>query len=250
MHQYQKKEATFLGVSRAVYTLGTGPHVVILPEIPGLHPATFELGTHLVQAGFSVHLLSLFGKDGAPFRYRDSARALARACISKEFAVFARHRSSPITQWVRAYCRSLHSHTQKGIGLIGMCLTGNFALAMLAEPWMLAPVLSQPSLPFPPARGLHVDSHILDTAQKRPELSILGLRFTHDFMCPALRFSQLRQRFKSRFQSIEIDSSLGNPHRIPPYAHSVLSKDFIDREGHPTREALDKTISFLHEQLS
>ena len=164
MNQYHKRDATFLGTTRTVYTKGTGPHVVILPEVPGLHPATFSLGNQITASGFTVHLLSLFGKDGAPFRYRDTVRILLRACISKEFSVFAQNRSSPICDWIRAYCHNIHSHTQKGIGLIGMCLTGNFALTMLAEPWMLAPVLSQPSLPFQPPKGLHVHPKTLEIA--------------------------------------------------------------------------------------
>jgi dienelactone hydrolase len=246
---HNKHFATHLGTKFAVYTKGSGPQVVVLPEAPGLHKEVFSLSDRLVEAGFSVHLLSLFGEDGTKFRYRDVPRCLLRACIRKEFSVFAQHRSSPLTDWVRAYCRTLHQHNQKGIGLIGMCLTGNFALSLLAEPWMLAPVLCQPSLPFLSKKGLHVEPEILNKAKKNKDLKVLGMRFTNDFMCPKERFQQLRKELPSQISTIEIDSSWGNANKIRPIAHSVLTKDFVDHNGHPTQKALKQTILFLHTQL-
>ena len=114
---------------------------------------------------------------------------------------------------------------------------------------MLAPVLSQPSLPIGRSSSLHVEPKILEEAKKREDVQILGLRFTHDIMCPKQRFERLQSEFPTGFQSIEIDSSRQNPHKIPFYAHSVLTKDFVDKEGHPTHDALQKTIDFLHKRL-
>ncbi len=242
--------STHNGICRRVYTKGAGPSVVILPEIPGLHTATFTLGRTIADSGFRVHLLSLFGKDNQPFRYRDSIKELTRACIRKEFAIFARHASSPIVDWVRSFCRSITAHEpSRGIGLIGMCLTGNFALGLLAEPWMIAPVLSQPSLPFGYPSDLHVSPALLKRAQKNESLRLLGLRFSNDILCPRGRFNRLKTEFQEKFHGIEIDSSLGNPHQIPPYAHSVLTKDLVDVDGHPTQKALHQTLSFLQAQL-
>ena len=246
IEDFAQKTCTHFGKTRTVYQKGSGRHVVILPEVPGLHQKVFELGDKLVEHGFTVHLLSLFGKDGQPFRYRDAPSCLMSACIRKEFAVFAQHRSSPIADWVRAYCASLNKHTKQGIGLIGMCLTGNFALSMLAEPWMLAPVLCQPSLPIYPKSALHVDPKIIKNSSQK----VLAMRFSHDLMCPKQRFTALSSKLGDRVQLIEIDSSLGNPHNILPIAHSVLTKDFVDKEGHPTKEALRKTVSFLNKHIS
>ena len=245
IEDYTQKSCTHLGSTHIVYQKGNGPQVIILPEAPGLHKEVFALGDRLVLQGFSVHLLSLFGEDGVSFRYRDSLSCLAKACIRKEFALFAKHRSSPISDWVRAYCTNIYQHTQEGIGLIGMCLTGNFALTMLAEPWMCAPVLCQPSLPIYPKDGLHVDPSILEQSSQ----DILGIRFTGDRLCPKQRFTALEKALPSRLQLIEIDSTFGNSHRISPIAHSVLTKDFVDQEGHPTHDALQKTIKFLQKHL-
>ena len=240
---------THNGITRTVYRKGTGPIVVILPEIPGLHTSTFELASKIADHEFSVYLLSLFGEDNKSFRYRDAIKKIGHVCINREFAVLASHRSSPIMDWIRSFCSAIQSQSNSGIGLIGMCITGNFALGLLAEPWMLAPVLSQPSLPMGRPSGLHVDPITLEKAREKADLEILGLRFSNDMMCPKQRFERLHSEFSDRFHSIEIDSSIGNPHHIPPYAHSVLTKDLVDKEGHPTHEALQKTIAFLQMRL-
>ena len=133
-----------------------------------------------------------------------------------------------------------------------MCLTGNFALAMMVDEAVMAPVLSQPSLPFPvgAARraGLHVSDEDLATIKRR-DVPVLGLRFTHDVVCPAERFARLRRELGDRFEAIEIDSSPGNAHGIGRTAHSVVTKDLVDEEGHPTRAALDRVLGFFHERL-
>ena len=241
--------ATYLEKSKTIYQQGTGPDVVILPESPGLHQAVFELGRRIAQAGFRVHLISFFDYGGKPFQYRAALRCVLKSCIRREFAMFSAHRSSPLTDWVRAFCSDLHRETGNGIGLIGMCLTGNFALGLLAEPWMLAPVLAQPSLPIGQPKGLHVSPEILQKAKRNPDLQVLGLRFSGDIMCPKQRFGSLRKTFPTQFNAIEIDSSIGNPHGISPIAHSVLTKDFVDKAGHPTSLALEKTLRFLTERL-
>ena len=240
---------THHGISRTVYRKGTGPIVVILPEIPGLHTSTFELARKIAEQEFSVCLLSLFGEDNKPFRYRDAIQQISRVCINREFAILASRRSSPIIDWIRSFCRQMQTQSDSGTGLIGMCLTGNFALGLLAEPWMLAPILSQPSLPMGRPSGLHVHPDTLQKAKEKTDIEILGLRFSNDIMCPKQRFERLHSEFPDRFHSIEIDSSIGNPHQIPLYAHSVLTKDFVDKEGHPTHEALQKTIAFLQMRL-
>ena len=134
-----------------------------------------------------------------------------------------------------------------------MCFTGNFALGLCAEQWMQAPVLSQPSLPYPITKkhksGLHVSSEVLSEAKKNPDLEILGLRFSEDWMCPRERFQELQDHFGDRFKSLEIDSSPSNQHGIRSSAHSVLTLDFIDKKGHPTREALDRVVDFLDHRL-
>jgi dienelactone hydrolase len=136
-----------------------------------------------------------------------------------------------------------------------MCLTGNFALTLAMDEAVLAPVLSQPSLPFAitPGRcaGLHLSPEGVVSLKKRAAggLKVLGLRFTKDPACPAARFERLREAIGPAFEAVEIDSSRGNLHGIRRGAHSVVTLDLVDREGHPTRQALDRVLAFFKERL-
>ena len=78
---------------------------------------------------------------------------------------------------------------------------------------------------------------------------VLGLRFTGDPMCPPERFERLRTELGEGFEGIEIDSSPGNAAGNPSSAHSVVTKDLVDEEGHPTRAALDRVMTFFAERL-
>jgi dienelactone hydrolase len=247
---------THEGATRTVYTLGQGPGVVVMHEIPGITPQVEEFARRVAAAGFRVYLPDLFGVPGKPISVGYLLGQMARACISREFSVLARHEASPITDWLRALCR--HAHREcggPGVGAVGMCLTGNFALALMVEPAVMAPVLSQPSLPFGLTKAhraaLHLSETQLDTVRRRAAegCTVLGLRFTGDPMCPGDRFATLRRELGDRFEGIEIDSGPGNPHGIKRSAHSVLTTDLVDAEGHPTRAALDRVLGFFRERL-
>ena len=251
---FREEVFTFDGKARTVYRRGVGPGVVVMHEIPGLHPGVIAFAERLVDAGFSVALPLMFGVPGKPVSRGYILEQVAHVCMSREFRVLAARRSSPITDWIRAYCRSFHEELGgKGIGAIGMCLTGNFALALMVDEAVMAPVLSQPSLPFAIGKtlggGLHISDEDLAAAKSR-DVPVLGLRFTEDRACPVERFDRLRAEFGSRFEAIEIDSSRGNAFGISPDAHSVLTIDLVDQDGHPTKKALDRTIAFFRERLT
>ena len=235
-----------------VFRAGSGPGVLVIHEIPGITPQVAAFAQRVAQAGFSVMLPSLFGTPGKPFSNGYMAAQVVHACISKEFHVLARHHASPITEALRAMARALYQETGTAVGAVGMCLTGNFALTLMIDPFLMAPVLSQPSLPFGLSAShraaLHISPEHLDIAKARG-CPVLGLRFSHDMACPKARFDALRTALGERFEAIEIDSSPGNPHGIPRMAHSVLTKDLVDQDGHPTQAALQRVIGFLHERL-
>lgn len=244
------------GTTHPVHRRGHGPGVVIIHEIPGLHPAVAEFGRRVAEAGFTAVLPELFGTLGRPASTGYLARSMLRVCIAREFSVLARNESSPVTDWLRALCRQTHSECGgPGVGALGMCLTGNFALALMVDECVMAPVLSQPSLPLPISRShreaLHLTPAALDTVKQRVAggCPVLGMRFSEDPLCPAERFERLRHELGEGFEGIEIDSSKDNPHGIPHSAHSVLTIDLVDREGHPTRAALERTLAFLSERL-
>jgi dienelactone hydrolase len=138
-----------------------------------------------------------------------------------------------------------------------MCLTGGFALAMAVDETMLAPVLSQPSLPLPvgPGRSSGLGLSDADLAKVKDRvasenLCVLGLRFSKDMAVPDARWARYKQEFGDNFIAVEIDSSSGNPHGIGRSAHSVLTEHFVDQPGHPTKDALDRVLAFFRDKLA
>jgi len=142
-----------------------------------------------------------------------------------------------------------------GVGVVGMCFTGGFALAMMVDDVVLAPVLSQPSQPFPLSKKFKADVGIseADLARVKERTArgtcVLGLRFTNDFACQSERFETLRRELGDAFIAVEIDSASGNPYGHPKQAHSVLTEHLDDRPGTPTRAALDQVLNFFKERL-
>jgi dienelactone hydrolase len=251
-------ESTFThdGISHTVFRRGAGPGVVIMPEIPGITPPVASFAERVAGAGFTVFVASLFGTPGKPVSIPYALEQVARACVSREFSVLAANASSPVTVWLRALCRQVHAELGgKGVGAIGMCLTGNFALALMVDPVVMAPVLSQPSLPFPVSAdrraGLHLSESDLAVIRERVAggCPVLGMRFTEDRAVPPERFARLRRELGKGFEAIEIDSSPGNAYGIKRTAHSVVTNDLVDQEGHPTRQALDRVLAFFAERL-
>jgi dienelactone hydrolase len=248
---------TGAGITHDVYRKGEGPGVVLIPEIPGIHPNVLALGNHLVDNGFSVASPSLFGEPGRPVTIGYLVPTMARACVAREFMALATNAQRPVAQFLRALARDLNEKTPgRGVGVIGMCFTGGFALAAAVDDSVLAPVLSQPSVPLPlgPARrrdpGLsEQELQVVVDRAKNDGLCALGLRFTRDPVVRAERFATLRQRLGDAFEVIEIDSSPGNQYGFGRMAHSVLTDQVRERDGHPAYEARKRVVEFLRERL-
>jgi dienelactone hydrolase len=251
-------ESTFThdGISRPVFRAGDGPAVVVIHEVPGLHPEVIAFGRRVVDAGFTVYMPSLFGTPGKPFGWGYTLRSISRACVAREFVTMATDPTSPIISWLRRLAAGAHAESGgPGVGAVGMCFTGGFALGMMVDETMLAPVLSQPSLPFPIGNKRKASVGISDADFDRVKeratqgACVLGLRFTADPAVPPERFETLRRELGDAFIAVEIDSSRGNPHGIKKRAHSVLTLDLVDEPGHPTRAALEQVLAFLQERL-
>jgi dienelactone hydrolase len=252
----ERTEATHEGVTRSVFRGGTGPAVIVIHEIPGLHPGVVAFGRRVIAAGMTAYFPSLFGDPGREPSPGYITGQILRACVSREFATWATHKTSPIVSWLRALARDAHAACGgPGVGAIGMCLTGGFALAMMVDDTVVAPVLSQPSLPFPVSAAHRRDLGISDAdlvsvrARCAAGTQVMGMRFTADRASPGERFARLREELGDRFIGIEIDSSPGNPYGLPRTAHSVVTRDLVDEPGHPTRIALDRVVAFFREQL-
>jgi dienelactone hydrolase len=254
---FTESSFTHDGLTRAVYAGGVGPAVIVIHEVPGLHPGVVEFAHRVVDAGFSVRMPSLFGTPGKPVSAPYAVESLAKACVAREFSAFALDRTSPVIGWLRRLAAEAHAECGgPGVGAVGMCFTGGFALGMMVDETMLAPVLSQPSLPFPLTRSRRKAVGISDADLARVKeraangACLLGLRFTHDVAVPEARFDTLRRELGDAFVAVEIDSSKGNPHGIPRSAHSVLTDHLVDEPGHPTRDALDRVLAFFTERLT
>jgi dienelactone hydrolase len=202
----------------------------------------------------------LFGTPGKPESLGYVAAGMVRACLSRELHVFAANRSSPIADWLRALAQAAHRECGgPGVGAIGMCITGSFVLALAVDPWVEAPVMAQPALPWsapwPPAlrrrqEALHVDAAQIAALRGRTRqgLRVLAMRFAEDWTCPAARFSRLRAELGPAFEAIEIGRDEGSrPHR--GMRHGVLTTELVDGPGEPTRLALERVLAFLAERL-
>jgi dienelactone hydrolase len=255
---FTKTTFTHDGKTRDVYRTGSGPAVIVIAEMPGITPKVAEFGQKVADLGCTAVLPHLFGVPGKGQTAGHIASSILPACVSREFTCFATRKTSPVTVWLRALARQMHTECGgPGVGAVGMCFTGGFALAMMVDDVMLAPVLSQPSLPFPLTKSYRRDLGISDDDLARvkqrcvaePDLCLLGLRFTHDRFVPEERFQRLKEELGDQFVAVEIDSSPGNPHGHPRAAHSVLTEHLDDQPGTPTREALDQVLTLFKDKL-
>lgn len=254
---YTVEALRFDGAEKDVYSMGEGPAVVIMTEIPGITPEVAAFGRRVAEAGFTVFLPDLFGTPGKPFSNGYALTSIVKACVSREFVAFARGRSSPVNAWLRGLIAEAHGRCGgDGVGLVGMCFTGGFALALAVDPLVKVPVMSQPSVPFPLSKkhkrdlGMSADElRLVKDRVEAEDLCIIGLRFTGDPVVPAERFQRLREEFGDAFVGVEIDSSQPNEHGFPKDAHSVLTKEYRDEPGLPTKEANDLVIEHFLARL-
>lgn len=244
---------------RPVYVSGTGPAVIIMPEMPGISPDVARFARWVREAGFAVYLPSLFGVAGAYPTTEAGNDIMRRACVSKEFRVFAGGGTSPIVDWLRALARIAHAECGgPGVGTVGMCFTGNFALTMTLEPAVIAPVLGQPSLPLDDPARLEMsdsDSQTIKERFEREDLVALGYRFDNDKWCTGQRFAAYDALLGQRFHGRVLPGSAANT-EPPPFfrdsvqtPHSVVTAHLVDSDGHPTLQARDEIIAFLSSRL-
>jgi dienelactone hydrolase len=253
---FERDTFTADGATRVVYRLGAGPAVIVVSEIPGITPEVAAFARTVADAGLTAVMPHMFGEDGRPATAGYAMATIGRACVAREFTVMATGRTSPVISWLRALARGAHERCGgPGVGAVGMCFTGGFALGMMVDDVVVAPVLSQPSLPFPIGRRRKRDIGLSEADTRRvmeraaSGTCVLGLRFTGDTFSPPERFAHLRELLGDGFVGVEIDSSAGNPHGHKKAAHSVLTNDLDDRPGTPTRAALDQVLEFFTSRL-
>jgi dienelactone hydrolase len=260
LEDFDPRVLTLEGVTKVVHVAGTGPAVIVMTEMPGISPHVARFSRWVRDAGFTVYMPSLFGRDGAVPGIEEGAVTFQRACVSAEFRAFAANESSPVTVWLRSLASLAHGECGgPGVGAIGMCFTGNFALTMMLEPSMLAPVLSQPSLPLDDPGGLEIAPDELAAVRQRLErddLTVMAYRFAGDRFCKAQRFAAYSEALGDRFIPRVLPDSAANPD-TPPFfeehvatPHSVVTAHLIDEAGQPTIAARDEILSFFSRRLA
>ena len=197
-----------------VYTKGKGPVVLVIQELPGIGDETIRLADNLIAAGFRVVLPHLFGPIGRLSFVGNIARVF---CMRREFAVFAKNRTSPVVNWLRALGAEVTAKYEvEGIGVIGMCLTGNFAISMMADGSVLAGVAAQPSLPLFSNKSLHMSPE--DTFEIREGLdekgTMLAFRFQGDKLCAHTKFEALDAAFNGDKERIKLREIKGRKHSL------------------------------------
>ena len=246
------------GATHDCYEKGSGPGVVVVPEIPGITPEVLGFAEHLVGAGFTVVVPSPFGTPGRADTPGYTLRTIVRICVASEFRAFALGARRPIADYLRALAADLAGRTPgAGVGVVGMCFTGGFALAAAADDAVLAAVAAQPATPFPVSASRRRDPGMspaeLDRVAERAAadaVCAIGLRFSHDRTSPRARFDALADRLGDAFEVIELDSGPGNPAGIGKVAHSVLTRELREAPGHPTLAARERVVTFLQERLA
>ena len=238
---WAKGSFTAATLTRDTYRKGSGPVVIVVHEIPGITPAVERFANDVVDAGFTVVMPNLVGTAGQTVSGKYIASSMLKVCISKEFTNMALQKTSPIISWLRALARSLHTEVGgKGVGAVGMCFSGGFALGMMVDDIMIAPVLSQPSMPFTVGKTRGADLNLspddaLVVAQRAADgCQVLGLRFTQDKLV-GTRFDSLRDLLGDAFIAIELPSQ-------SPKDHSVLTEQRDE-------DSVQRVLEFFKEKL-
>jgi dienelactone hydrolase len=234
-------EFTGGGLARQIYRRGTGPGVIVIHEVPGITPSVTAFADDVADAGFTVVMPSLVGRPGRAVTARYSAAVMARVCVAREFTTWATGRTSPITLFLQDLARSLHAECGgPGVGAVGMCFSGGFALGMMLDGHVAAPVLSQPSLPLAIGRRRSADLNLspADLAEVKTRVSqgcpVMGLRFDRDRLT-GTRFASLRRELGDGFLALEYRSANASD-------HSVLTEQRVEA-------AVAEVIAFLRRRL-
>lgn len=238
---WQRGEFTAAGFTHTTYRKGTGPGVVVVHEIPGITPGVLRFAEEVAAAGFTVVMPLLVGEVGRDVSQGYLASSMSKICVSREFTTMAMKKTSPVIAYLRALARQLHEDVGgPGVGAIGMCFSGGFALGMMLDDLMVAPVLSQPSLPFAMGRArgadlnLSPDDAVVIANRAAAGCQVLGLRYTGDKLVGD-RFTSLRTLLGDAFVAVEFPSTKKSD-------HSVLTEQRQE-------DGVARVLGFLREKL-
>jgi dienelactone hydrolase len=233
------------GMRHDVYRGGAGPSVILIHEAGGLDRSTLDVADRIRGAEFRVLLPALVGRPHSDGGGGSAAVNLLKLCVSREVHVFVTGRTSPIATWLRALAAN-EKGDHAGVGIVGMCFSGGFALAAAVDQSIVAAVASQPGLPWPllPGSGSDLGLSPGDVACVRDrhragEFGFLAARYRDDRASAKARI----ERIKTEFGTDVVIEPIGR-------AHSVLAN--AAHPTHPDPEAvpaLEATIDLLRNRL-
>lgn len=258
INDFARRDFTFGGKTKPVLLTGdTGPAVIVIHEVYGFTPPLARFCRWIADAGMRVYAPILLGTPDATNPQIIKRSRLLHLCVSREFTLFRANRSSPIVDWLKPLAHQAHAECGgPGVGVIGMCLTGGFALSMAVDPVVLAPAMSQPGMPPRAPAALDISPADLATVKMRTEdegLEIRGYRFAGDPLSKPEKFATLQTVFGTAFKGTTLPDNCGNPDsplaRAGRPPHSVMTGDLIDAPNEPTRQAADDVIAFFKSAL-
>lgn len=233
------------GMRHDVYAGGSGPSVILIHEAGGLELSTLDVADRLRAEGFRVLLPVLVGRPRTSGSVGSATVNLLKLCVSREVNVFLTGRTSRIATWLRALATNVKGD-HPGVGVIGMCFSGGFALAAAVDDAVIAAIASQPALPWPVLPGSGADLGLskgdltcVRDRYRAGEFGFLATRYTLDRASPCQRI----QRLKTEFGTDVVIEPIGT-------AHSVLAE-----AAHPTTPnpaavpALTATVELLKRRL-
>ncbi|MES0861965.1 dienelactone hydrolase family protein [Ruegeria sp. SCPT10] len=256
---FAQHQVKLLDATKVVHVAGSGPAVIVMHEMPGISPQVARFARWVRDAGFTVYMPSLFGRDGAVPLADEGGQIFQRVCVSREFRVMAGGGTSPVVAWLKALARQAYLECGgSGVGAVGMCFTGNFAISMMIEPALKAAVACQPSLPLDDPAAIEMsddDAKAIALRLQQDDLTVKAYRFDGDKFCMAARFETYAQAFGDHFDGTVLPDSAANPNTSPFFAqhiqspHSVVTQHLIDRDGEPTLAARDRIVAYLMSSL-
>jgi dienelactone hydrolase len=263
---YVREDFDAVGIRHPVYRAGDGPAVILLHELPSISWRTVKLAEHIRKQGFRVVMPALIGgvcdEPNTPIRKAKLGLAFvkstARLCISWQFVALLQRRTSPITGWLLALARE-EARTSKRpkVGVIGMCLSGGFALGMAIDPIVGVAVSSQPALPFAMKAFGKIPGQVTDPGVSPADYDrLIARREDPDFCVRAFRYTTDEIAPLERVERLARDLAPGlifEPITAKKKAHSVLTDATDkgpDQEAQKRVEAaLERVMTLLGERL-
>lgn len=223
----------------------SGPVVIVIHEATGLTRKTLGIATSVQNAGMTPVLPVLAGQPLPGLL--GGLKVFAAICVKREFGALARNEATPTVRWLRALAR--HEFGESGkrpVGVIGMCFSGGYALAMALTPEIGAVVSSQPAFPAAlPGRRRHfgVNEEDLDTLRTLTNdgACVRTLRYQRDPLSPGVRHDEIRRQLPA---SIPVEIRTWNP-----CDHPVLADGLRADPNSQLGSALTDTVEFLRQHL-